>query len=105
MEVLYPRCAGAGCPLGADHRGGSQGHDRAPGVRDHDSGSAELAAWLTEAGCTHVAGGDRVYWKPVWHVLEDEASFTLVIQRAAHPKRSRTQRKDATWIADLLAHR
>ena len=71
-------------------------------------GLLELAAWLTEAGCTHVAmEATGVYWKPVWHILEDEESFTLVLANAQHiqnvPGR-RSDRNDAAWIADLLAH-
>ena len=48
-----------------------------------------------------------VYWKPVWHVLEDEASFTLVLANAQHIRNvpgRKSDRKDAAWIADLLAH-
>src|SRR5204863_2479621 len=46
-----------------------------------------------------------VYWKPVWHVLED--SFDLVLANAAHIKNvpgRKTDVNDAMWIADLLAH-
>ena len=84
MEVLYPRCAGldvhsrcvnacvriaAGRKVTTEHRE----------FATTTAGLLELAAWLTEAGCTHVAmEATGVYWKPVWHVLEDEESFTLV---------------------------
>ena len=48
-----------------------------------------------------------MYWKPVWHILEDEESFTLVLANAQHiqnvPGR-KSDRNDAAWIADLLAH-
>ena len=71
-------------------------------------GLLELAAWLTEAGCTHVAmEATGVYWKPVWHVLEDEESFTLVLANAQHIRNvpgRKSDRNDAAWIADLLAH-
>jgi transposase len=46
-----------------------------------------------------------VYWKPVWHVLED--SFELLLANAAHGKNvpgRKTDIHDATWLADLLAH-
>ena len=46
-----------------------------------------------------------VYWKPVWHVLEDE--FELVLANAAHVRNvpgRKTDVNDATWMADLLAH-
>ena len=72
------------------------------------AGLLELAAWLTEAGCTHVAmEATGVYWKPVWHVLEDEESFTLVLANAQHIRNvpgRKSDRNDAAWIADLLAH-
>jgi transposase len=46
-----------------------------------------------------------VYWKPVWHILED--SFELLLANAAHVKNvpgRKTDINDATWLADLLAH-
>ena len=113
MEVLYPRCAGldvhsrcvnacariaAGRKVTTEHRE----------FATTTAGLLELAAWLTEAGCTHVAmEATGVYWKPVWHVLEDEASFTLVLANAQHIRNvpgRKSDRKDAAWIADLLAH-
>ena len=93
MEVLYPRCAGldvhsrcvnacariaAGRKVTTEHRE----------FATTTAGLLELAAWLTEAGSWRW----RRYWKPVWHVLEDEASFTPR-QRAAHPKRSGAQER------------
>ena len=85
----------------------SHGHDRASRVRDHNGRAClELAAWLTEAGCTHVAmEATGVYWKPVWHILEE--SFTLVLANAQHIRNvpgRKSDRNDAAWIADLLAH-
>ena len=44
-----------------------------------------LRDWLKAHGVTHVvmeATGD--YWKPVWHVLEDE--FELMLVNARHVK-------------------
>ena len=72
------------------------------------AGLLELAAWLTEADCTHVAmEATGVYWKPVWHILEDESSLTLVLANAQHIRNvpgRKSDRNDAAWIADLLAH-
>src|ERR1700737_1406194 len=45
-----------------------------------------------------------VYWKPVWHVLEDH--FTLVLANAMHIRNipgRKSDKNDAMWIADLLA--
>jgi transposase len=66
----------------------------------------ELAKWLAERGCTHVAmESTGVYWKPVWHVLEGR--FQLLLANAQHirnfPNR-KSDVKDAEWIAELLAH-
>jgi transposase len=70
------------------------------------SGLLALSDWLTGHGVTHVAmEATGVYWKPVWHVLED--SFELVLANAMHIKNvpgRKTDVNDAMWIADLLAH-
>src|ERR1700716_3949120 len=47
-----------------------------------------------------------VYWKPVWHILDD-GEFELVLANAAHVKNvpgRKTDVNDAMWLADLLAH-
>jgi transposase len=66
-----------------------------------------LVAWLTVNACTHVAmEATGVYWKPVWHVLDD-GEFTLVLANAAHVKNvpgRKTDVNDAMWLAELLAH-
>lgn len=110
MQVLYPRCAGLDvhkdtivacvrCVSAPVH------HE----VRSFGTTTAQLLAladWLTEHGCTHVAmEATGVYWKPVWHILEDE--FELVLANAAHIRNvpgRKTDVNDAMWIADLLAH-
>ncbi len=65
-----------------------------------------LSEWLAKLECTHVAmEATGVYWKPVWHVLEQ--SFELVLANASHIKNvpgRKTDVNDAMWIADLLAH-
>ena len=43
----------------------------------------------------------------MWHILEDEASLTLVLANAQHIRNvpgRKSDRNDAAWIADLLAH-
>jgi transposase len=68
-------------------------------------GLLQLANWLTAQGVTHAAlEATGVYWKPVWHMLEDRVGLIL-----AHPQHIRnvpgrkSDKTDATWIADLLA--
>ena len=111
MEVMYPRCAGLdvhsrcvnACVRIAASRKATTEHRE---FATTTAGLLELSAWLSEAGCTHVAmEATGVYWKPVWHILEE--SFTLVLANARHIRNvpgRKSDRKDAAWIADLLAH-
>jgi transposase len=110
MEVLYPRCAGldvhaatvVGCVRIASGRAVTYEHRT---VSTNTRGLLELADWLTTQGVTHVAmEATGVYWKPVWHVLEDHV--TLVLANAMHIRNipgRKSDKNDATWIADLLA--
>jgi transposase len=110
MDVLHPRCAGldvhsanvvacvriaSGATVTYEHRT----------VSTTTRGLLELADWLKAQGCTHVAmEATGVYWKPVWHVLEDH--FTLTLANAMHIRNipgRKSDKNDATWIADLLA--
>jgi transposase len=111
MEVLHERCAGldvhkktvVAClrvvEEGRVHREGRQWATTTAGL-------LELADWLKAAGCTHVAmEASGVYWKPVWHVLEGDLELVLV--NPAHMRNvpgRKSDRNDASWIADLLAH-
>jgi transposase len=62
-----------------------------------------LRDWLQAHGVTHVvmeATGD--YWKPVWHVLEDD--FALMLVNARHVKQvpgRKTDVSDAAWLCQL----
>src|SRR5271155_4029856 len=64
-----------------------------------------LSKWLAENDCTHVAmEATGVYWKPVWHILDD-GDFKLVLANAAHVKNvpgRKTDVNDAMWLAELL---
>jgi hypothetical protein len=45
----------------------------------------ELTDWLNGHGCTHVAmEATGVYWKPIWHILEED--FELMLANASHIK-------------------
>ena len=112
MEVLYRRCCGLDVhkeTVVACLRimsGGEIGRE----VRTFETTTASLIAlseWLAENGCTHVAmEATGIYWKPVWHILAD-GKFQLILANAAHVKNvpgRKTDVKDATWLADLLAH-
>jgi len=70
------------------------------------AGLLALQEWLVAAGCTHaVLESTGVYWKPVWHILED--SLTLVLANATAVRNlpgRKSDVSDAQWLADLLAH-
>jgi transposase len=70
------------------------------------AGLRALQEWLVAAGCTHaVLESTGVYWKPVWHMLED--SLTLVLANATAVRNlpgRKSDVSDAQWLADLLAH-
>jgi transposase len=112
MEVLYARCAGldvhqktvVACVRihGPDGRAKTETRTFATDT----AALLELSAWLEESGCTHaVMEATGVYWKPVWHVLEEGCALVLA---NAHYVRNVPGRKtdvsDAAWLADLLAH-
>jgi transposase len=111
MEVLYPRCAGldvhagsvTACARIATGATVTYAHRT---VSTTTRGLLELAEWLTAHACTHVAmEATGVYWKPVWHVLEEHC--TLILANAMHIRNvpgRKSDMNDATWIADLLAH-
>ena len=112
MEVLYPRCAGldvhkdvvVACVRIAQPSGKAMQEVRS--FATTTSGLYDLADWLNEHTCTHVVmEATGVYWKPVWHVLEE--SLELVLANAQHVKNvpgRKSDVNDATWLADLLAH-
>src|SRR6476646_7334155 len=110
MDVLYPRCAGLDvhkdtvvacvrCVSPPIHR-------ETRSFATTTSGLLGLADWLASHSCTHVAmEASGVYWRPVWHILED--GFALVLANAQHIRNGpgrKTDVNDAMWIADLLAH-
>src|SRR5580692_2752068 len=112
MELLHRRCCGldvhketvvACLRLVADGKVTTE-------VRTFQTTTADLlrlSEWLAENECTHVAmEATGVYWKPVWHILDD-GEFALVLANAAHVKNvpgRKTDVSDAVWLAELLAH-
>jgi transposase len=112
MEVIHRHCAGldvhkdtvVACAR-TTAEDGSVAHD----VRTFPTMTAglfELWDWLASHGVTHaVMESTGVYWKPVWHVLEE--GFHLTLANAAHVRNvpgRKTDVNDATWLADLHAH-
>jgi transposase len=111
MDILYPRCAGLDVHkdsvVACLRLAAGQISREVRTFATTTAGLLVLSEWLAAAGCTHVAmEATGVYWKPVWHILND-GDFRLVLANAAHIKNvpgRKTDVNDATWIADLLAH-
>lgn len=111
MEVLYPKCAGLDvhkAQVTACRRvaAGGKAMKEVRSFPTTTSGLLALSEWLTEVQCTHVAmEATGVYWKPIWHILEE--SFELVLANAQHVRNvpgRKSDVNDAVWLADLLAH-
>jgi transposase len=112
MELLHRRCCGLDVhkeTVVACLRLVSDGNVTTE-VHTFQTTTADLlrsSEWLAANGCTHVAmEATGVYWKPVWHVLDD-GEFDLVLANAAHVKNvpgRKSDVNDATWQAELLAH-
>lgn len=113
MEVLVDRCAGLDVHqktvVACVRTPGTGRQKRASQVRTFGTFEhqlVELRDWLIECGVTAVAmEATGVYWKPVWHVLDDGQRFELLLVNPAHIKAvpgRKTDVNDATWIAQLL---
>ena len=65
-----------------------------------------LVDWLLAQDCTHAAlEATGVYWKPVWHILEDRIELTLAnAMEVRNLPGRKSDVSDAAWLADLLAH-
>jgi transposase len=112
MEPLYRCCAGldvhkdtvVACVRRLDERG--RAHEEIRTFGTMTSSLLALGDWLVASGATHAAmESTGVYWKPVWHLLEERVSLVLV--NAQHIKQvpgRKTDVKDCAWIAQLLQH-
>jgi transposase len=112
MEILYHCCAGldvhkktvVACirRLGPD----KQAEDLVRTFGTMTGELLELADWLAAHSVVHVAmESTGVYWKPVFHLLEDR--FQVLLVNAQHIKQvpgRKTDVKDCQWIAQLLQH-
>jgi transposase len=110
VEVLHPRCAGLDVHkdtvVACVRCVSTPMHQEVCTFATTTAGLLALSDWLTLHECTHVAmEATGVYWKPVWHILEE--SFELVLANAQHIRNvpgRKTDVNDAVWIAELLAH-
>lgn len=111
MDVIYRRCAGldvhkdmvVACARVVEE---TRVRQEVRTFATTTGGLYGLLEWLQSQEVTHAAmEATGVYWKPVWHVLEE--GLELVLANAAHVKNvpgRKTDVNDATWLADLLAH-
>jgi transposase len=112
MEILHRRCAGldvhkdtvVACARLVSERGAVR--QEIETFSTMTQGLCALSDWLAERCVTHVVmEATGVYWKPVWHVLEE--AFALTLANAAHVRNvpgRKTDVNDAAWLADLHAH-
>jgi len=91
MEILYTNCAGLDihkktvkvCFLRQTSAG--QSHKEFRTYLTTTEELLKLCDWLKEQGCTHLAyEATRVYWKPVFNLLE--SSFIVLVVNAQHIK-------------------
>lgn len=111
MEMMYPRCAGldvhkkliVACVRLVEHGRVVRQKERFGTTTGE---LMRLAEWLRAHTVTHAAmESTGVYWKPVWHVLEDHVQ--LILANAQHVKAvpgRKSDMSDAEWLAELLAH-
>lgn len=114
MEVINERCAAldigkdevVACVRTPDGRGGRAAETRT--FLTFVSGLEALRDWLFECGVTTVVmEATGQYWKPVWYVLEDAESFSLMLVNIKAVKMlpgRKTDVSDAAWLAQLLEH-
>jgi len=113
VEVLIDRCAGLDVHqktvVACVRTPGAGRQKRSSEVRTFGTFErqlVELREWLIGCGVTSVAmEATGVYWKPVWHVLDEGQSLELLLVNPAHIKNvpgRKTDVNDATWIAQLL---
>src|SRR3954452_3678902 len=112
MDVLVDRCAGLDVHkdtvMAVVRRPTPDGTGRTQEVRQYRTLTAalrELRAWLLAERVTQVAmEATGSYWKPVWHVLEAEGGYELLLCNPRHVKNlpgRKTDVCDAAWLAQL----
>lgn len=111
MDVIVDRCAGLDV-----HKKTVMATVRSPDGRGRRQETREFATftgrlvelrdWLVAEDVTQVAmEATGVYWRPVWHVLEEAGSLELLLVNPAHFKNlpgRKTDVKDSEWLAQLL---
>jgi transposase len=112
MQVVHPVCCGIDvhqARLTACLRCVQAGGQVTQEVREFATTYGALFAfseWLIEQDCPVVAmESTGVYWQPVYHVLA--GTLEVLVGNAQEMRRRpghKTDKADARWIAELLAH-
>jgi transposase len=112
MDVIVARCAGLdvhkdtvmACVRTPAPEGGR--HQQVREFRTFTRDLHALREWLIAQGVTQVVmEATGVYWRPVWHVLEEGPGWELLLVNARHVKNvpgRKTDVADAAWLAQLL---
>jgi transposase len=112
MQVMHPVCCGIvvhAAQLTACLRRVSEDGQITTELVEYGTTYRELLAcrsWLHKQHCPVVAlESTGVYSKPVYHVLSDTVDVHLANSRDVRQRTGKkTDKRDATWIAELLAH-
>ena len=113
MKIVYPRCAGVDIHkdsmtvcIFADASNGSAPAYHKRKFPTHSEGIRDFELWLGEHQVTDVGlESTGVYWKPVWNALEGKRGLHLCNpQHVRAIPGQKTDLRDGTRIADLLAH-
>jgi transposase len=112
MQVVHPVCCGLDvhqATLTACLRRVSDDSQVTTDLREFGTTYPELLAlsdWLVDQHCPVVAmESTGVYWKPIYHVLVGVVDVLVGNAREMRPRPGRkTDKADARWIAELLAH-
>jgi transposase len=111
MEVLVDRIAGLDVhkdTVMACVRSPGPGRKRSQVIKEFSTFTAELIAlrdWLAAEGVTQVVmEATGVYWRPVWHVLEEHVGWELMLVNPRNVKNlpgRKTDVADSAWLAQL----
>jgi transposase len=112
MQVIHPVCCGidvhAAQLTACLRRISEDGQSTTEVVEYGTTYGARVAfrSWLQAPQCPIVAiASTGVYWKPVSHVLSEAVEGHLATSRDVRQRPGKkTDQRDATWIAELLAH-
>lgn len=112
MEIRYPVCCGldvhkrmlVACMRRAAEAGAVEKETKQ--FTTTVAGLLELSTWLAERQCPVVAmESTGVFWRPVYHALSGAFEVIVANPRDVRPRQGKkTDKADAAWIADLLAH-